>query len=210
MPLMPEVEPNDGSGQVQAISLPADITGQFYPAADVDVYQFEAKKGEVWWVEVASERLGLKTDPAIIVQHVGEKDGEEVLTDVVELNDIASPIKVSTNGYSYNGPPYNAGSADIIGKVEIKQDGLHQLQISDLFGGTRSDPQNRYRLIVRKAAPDFALVGWALHMNLRNGDRNALSKPLSLRNGSTMAIDVLVVRRDGLSGEISLNMENLP
>ena len=28
------------------------------PAADVDVFEFEAKKGEEWWIEVASERLG--------------------------------------------------------------------------------------------------------------------------------------------------------
>ena len=34
---------------------------------------------------------------------------------------------------------------------------------------------------VRKAAPDFALTGWALHMTLRNGDRNALSKPIARR-----------------------------
>ena len=67
----------------------------------------------------------------------------------------------------------NAGSPDIIGKVEIKEDGVHRLQLRDLFGGTRKDPRNIYRLIVRKAQPDFALVGWALHMNLRNGDRNA-------------------------------------
>ncbi len=208
--LKAETEPNNDASQAQTISLPADISGQFYPAADVDLFQFEAKKGEVWWIEVASQRLGLKTDPTIVVQHVGSKDGKEVLTDVAELNDIKSPIKVSSNGYSYDGPVYNAGSTDILGKLEIKNDGLHRLQISDLFGGTRSNPQNRYRLIIRKAKPDFAVVGWALHMNLRNGDRNALSKPFALRGGTTMAIEVVVVRRDGFDGDIELNMENLP
>ncbi len=54
-----------------------------------------------------------------------------------------------------------------------------------------------YRLVIRKAQPDFALVAWALHMELRNGDRNALSKPLALRAGATMALEVVVVRRDG-------------
>ncbi|MBL4883418.1 MAG: serine protease [Planctomycetaceae bacterium] len=205
-----EIEPNNEIEQAQTITLPADITGQFYPAADVDVFHFNAKKGEVWWVEVASQRLGLKTDPSVFVQHVGTDKGQEVLTDVAELNDIASPIKVSSNGYSYDGPPYNAGSSDINGKIVIKQDGLHRLQITDLFGGTRSNPDNRYRLILRKAQPDFSVVGWALHMNLRNGDRNALSKPLALRGGSTMAIEVVVVRRDGFNGDISLSMEGLP
>lgn len=208
--LRAEVEPNNEHAQAEKITFPCDLTGSFYPAADVDTFEFTAKKGEVWWVEVASERLGRPTDPSIVVQHVSGKAPEETLKDLVELSDIASPYTVSTNQYSYNGPPYNAGSSDILGKIEIKEDGVHRLQIRDLFGGTRNDPKNIYRLIVRKAQPDFALVGWALHMNLRNGDRSAYSKPMSLRAGSTMPIEIVVVRRDGFDGEIELFMDNLP
>ncbi len=196
--------------QPQRVELPCDVSGRFFPAADVDSYEFVAKKGDVWWVEVASERLGLPTDPSVLIQHVVMVDGKETLTDVAEMSDIASPVKVSSNGYSYDGPPYNAGSADVLAKLEIKQDGLHRLKITDLFGGTRTDPRNKYRLVIRKAEPDFALVAWALHMNLRNGDRNALSKPMALRRGATMPIEVVVVRRDGFQGEIELSMENLP
>ncbi|MCC9604562.1 serine protease [Blastopirellula sp. JC732] len=204
---MTEVEPNDKAEEIQKITLPCDIAGSFFPAADVDAYEFTAKMGEVWWVEVASDRLGRPTDPSIVVQQVNDK-GEAV--DLVELSDIPSPVKVSSNGYSYDGPCYNAGSADILGKVEIKQDGVHRLRITDLFGGTRNDPRNVYRLIIRKAEPDFAIVGWALHMNLRNGDRNALSKPMALRGGATMAFEVVVVRRDGFDGPIELGLDNLP
>ncbi len=205
-----ETEPNNKHAQAQKITLPCDIAGSFSPAADVDTFEFTAKKGEVWWVEVASERLGLPTDPAVVVQHVSGEGPAEKLTDVVEFSDIPSPVKVSSNGYSYDGPPYNAGSTDIIGKLDIKQDGVHRLRLRDLFGGTRNEPRNVYRLIIRKAAPDFALVGWALHMNLRNGDRNALSKPIALRGGTTMAIEVVVVRRDGFAGEIDLFIDGLP
>lgn len=205
-----EVEPNNDRKQAQKITLPCDVAGAFYPAADVDTFEFEAKKGDVWWVEVASERFGLPTDPAILVQHIAREGDGEKLTDVAEFSDIPSPVKVSSNGYAYDGPPYNAGTSDILGKLEIKQDGLHRLQISDLFGGTRNDPRNVYRLVIRKAAPDFAVVAWALHMELRNGDRNAVSKPLALRGGSTMALEVVAIRRDGFQGEIDLQMENLP
>jgi len=194
----------------QRITLPADIAGRFYPAADVDVYEFEAKKGEVWWVEVGSERLGLPTDPSIIVQLVTKNGDKEQLTDVAEFSDIPSPVKVSSNGYAYDGPPYNAGTSDAMGKLEIKQDGLYRLRITDLFGGTRSDPRNEYRLVIRKAAPDFAVVAWPLHMGLRNGDRNALSKPIALRGGATMALEVVAIRRDGFDGPIELELENLP
>ncbi len=205
-----ESEPNNDRTKAQKISLPCDIAGSFFPAADVDVFEFEAKKGDVWWVEVASERFGLPTDPSILVQHVARTGDTEKLTDVAEFSDIPSPVKVSSNGYAYDGPPYNAGSADILGKLEIKEDGLHRLQISDLFGGTRNDPKNVYRLVIRKAAPDFAVVAWALHMELRNGDRNAVSKPLALRGGATMALEVVAIRRDGFDGDIDLAMEGLP
>lgn len=205
-----EVEPNNQQAQAQKITLPCDIAGAFFPAADVDTYEFSAKKGEVWWVEVASERLGLNTDPFVLVQQVKKTGDKETLTDVAELNDIISPMKISTNGYSYDGPPYNAGSPDVLGKVEIKEDGLYRLQVRDLFGGTRSEPGNVYRLIVRQASPDFALASWAVHMTLRNGDRAALSKPMALRAGATMAFEVVVIRRDGFDGDIELGMENLP
>lgn len=206
----PEKEPNSSPQQSQQIVLPCDITGSFYPAADIDTFEFTAKKGEVWWVEVASERLGLPTDPSIVVQHVTGTGSDAQVVDLVELTDIPSPVKVSSNGYSYDGPPYNAGSSDILGKIEIQQDGVHRLQISDLFGGTRNDPRNVYRMIIRQAQPDFALVGWALHMNLRNGDRNALSKPIALRGGTTLPIEVVAIRRDGFNGAIDLQMDNLP
>jgi hypothetical protein len=205
-----EVEPNNSHENSQKIELPCDIAGSFATAADVDTYEFMAKKGDVWWVEVASERLGLPTDPSILVQHVRMENGEEVLTDVVEMTDIASPVKVSSNAYAYDGPPFNGGSPDIHAKLEIKEDGLHRLQILDLFGGTRVDPRNVYRLIVRKAQPDFALSAWGLHMELRNGDRSAFSKPLALRGGTTVALEVVAFRRDGFDGAIDLQMNNLP
>ncbi len=209
-PQLFETEPNNLPAQAQNISLPCDISGSFYPAADVDTFEFAGIKGEVWWVEVASERLGRPTDPAVLVQHVSVGGAKELLTDVAEFNDIASPMKPSTNGYAYDGPPYDGGSLDVIGKLEIKEDGVHRLQLSDLFGGTRNDARNVYRLIIRKAAPDFALAGWGLHMELRNGDRNALSKPLALRGGITVALEVVAVRRDGFEGDIDLVMEGLP
>lgn len=205
-----EAEPNNDAANVQKIALPCDIAGSFYPAADVDRFEFEAKKGEEWWIEVGSERFGLPTDPAVLIQQVTTDGGVEKLTDVAEFSDIPSPVKVSSNGYAYDGPPYNAGTADVLGKLTIPHDGRYRLQLTDLFGGTRKDARNIYRLVVRKAAPDFALVAWGLHMELRNGDRNALSKPISLRGGSTMALEVIAFRRDGFNGDIDIAMDGLP
>jgi hypothetical protein len=205
-----EVEPNNDASSVQKITLPCDISGSFFPAADVDVFEFAAKAGEEWWVEVASERLGLPTDPAVLVQQVTKTGDTETVADLVEFSDVPSPVKVSSNGYAYDGPPYDSGTADPLGKLSIKADGIYRIRLSDLFGGTREDARNVYRLIVRKAQPDFALVAWAMHMELRNGDRNALSKPISLRGGSTMALEVIAYRRDGFDGAIDVTLDGLP
>ena len=205
-----ETEPNNNHAQSQKITLPCTIEGAFATAGDVDTYEFEAKKGEVWWIETVSERRGCPTDPFVLVQHVGKDGASEKLKDLVELNDISSPVKLSSNGYAYDGPPYDMGAADVLGKMEIKEDGLHRIQIRDLFGATRAEPSNTYVLIIRKAVPDFALAAWALHMELRNGDRNAFSKPIALRKGVTMGLEVVAVRRDGFDGEITLSMDGLP
>jgi hypothetical protein len=201
-----ETEPNNQPVEAQKITLPCDVSGSFFPAADVDTFEFTAKKGEIWWVEVASERLGLNTDPFVLIQQVQEGK----LVDVAELYDIAPPMKVTSNGYSYDGPPFDAGSPDVNGKFEIKEDGTYRLQVRDLFGGTRNDPNNIYRLIVRQAAPDFSLAAWAIHMTLRNGDRAALSKPMALRAGESRAFEVVVQRRDGFDEAIEIGMTGLP
>ena len=205
-----EVEPNDDRSHPQRIKLPCDVSGVFGKAADADVFEFEAKKGEHWCVEVASHRLGHPTDPVVVVQQVVEKDGAKAFKDLVEIEDIASPVKVSTNRYAYDGPPYNVGSSDALGRIEIPEDGVYQIQLSDAFGGTREDPRNRYRLVVRRPQPDFAVAAWRLHMELRNGDRNALSKPLAVRPGATVPLEVVAIRRDGFTGPIELEMTSLP
>ncbi|HKI20982.1 MAG TPA: hypothetical protein VKA15_24025, partial [Isosphaeraceae bacterium] len=92
LPRVAETEPNNQHAQAQKITPPCEIEGRFYPAADVDTFEFTAKKGDVWWVEVASERLGLPTDPFVVVQRVTRESSEEKLEDVAEFNDIPSPI----------------------------------------------------------------------------------------------------------------------
>jgi hypothetical protein len=205
----PEAEPNDPTS-AQKVELPCQISGSFYPAADIDCFEFQAVKGQQWWIEVASHRLGLTTGPAGVVQRAVENESGMIWQDVIALKDIASPMKVSTNFYAYDGPPYNGGSNDLISMLEIPEDGLYRLQMNDLFGGTRDDPNSVYQLVIRPASFDFALTGWVKHIELRNGDRNALSKPLALRPGATVAVEIGAFRRDGFQEPIRLEVTGLP
>ncbi len=200
-PASEEKEPNDKPAVVQKITLPCDIAGKFFPAADVDAFEFDGKKGDVWWIEVASQRLGLPTDPLVVVQRVTKNGATEKLADFAELTDIANPI---------SGTPYDAGSADVLGKIDIKEDGIYRLLLRDQLGGTRSVAHHIYRLIVRKAAPDFALVAWAFDTANGPNYAQAPSRPIALRGGGTMALQVVTLRRDGFDGDIDLVAEGLP
>lgn len=212
----PRTEAETNGTNFEKIVLPCDISGRFFPAADVDGFEFEAEAGETWWVELASQRLGCPTAPAASVVRVVESTGDEghgdsrQVLDLIQLPEIPAPIKPSSNAYSYDGPPYNAGSSDLLGKLAIEHTGTYRIALRDRFGGTRNEPNSHYRMIIRKACPDFALVGWGLHMELRNGDRNDLSKPFALRRGATIAIEIAVFRRDGFDGPIDLSVDGLP
>jgi len=200
----------EGAGRIERIDLPCDIGGRFFPAADVDTFEFTATAGDVWWIEVASQRLGAPTAPAAAVVRVVADEAGERLVDVLELAEIAAPIKPSSNFYSYDGPPYDAGSPDLLGRLAIEETGTYRISLRDRFGGTRSEPRSVWRMVIRRGQPDFAIVGWGLHMELRNGDRNDLSKPAALRRGSTVAVEVAAFRRDGFDGPIDLDVEGLP
>src|SRR2546430_15585836 len=81
------------SAQAQSISPPCEYVGQFYPARDEDWVSFEAKKGEVFWVEVFSQRLGLPSNPFVLIQRVTRNDkGDEQISDVKEFYGSDSPI----------------------------------------------------------------------------------------------------------------------
>src|SRR5439155_15206836 len=95
-PVVTEQSPNDLAAQAQKISPPCEYVGQFFPPGDRDWVTFEAKKGDVYWVEVFSQRLGLPTDPFVLIQRVTKNDkGEEKVRDVKELYDMDYNIAVA-------------------------------------------------------------------------------------------------------------------
>ena len=63
-PTAVEVEPNDRQ-QPQPIQLPITVSGRIDPPGDVDVYQFEAKKGQKLSFQVESRALGFPLDSVL-------------------------------------------------------------------------------------------------------------------------------------------------
>ena len=198
-----EQEPNSEPDQAQKVPVPCEFVGQFYPAGDRDWLKFEAKKGDVYWIEVFSHRLGLPTAPFALVQRVARNDkGEEQASDVNEL--YASDANIG-------GPEFNTTTRDPSGRFEVKEDGVYRVRVSDLFNRYESNPRFVYRLSVRKETPDFRLVALPQAPPPLNKDAKeaTLWTPL-LRRGETVPIKVLAFRRDNFDGEIQLGVKGLP
>ncbi len=203
-PVVPERQPNDLPAQAQSISPPCEVVGQLYPPGDRDWVAFEAKKGDVFWVEVFSHRLGLPTDPFVLIQRVAKNDkGEESVSDVKELYDTEPDIG--------GGVQYKTSTRDPSGRFEAGENGVYRILIRDLFNRSQPDPRLVYRLSIRKQAPDFRLVAVPQPPPSPNKDsKEAFLWTSLLRRGETMPIKIMAFRRDSFNGEIGLNVENLP
>ena len=188
---------NDDPAAPVALAPPCHVAGQFFPQRDRDWFSLDAKKGDVWWVEVWSHRLGATADPFLLVQRVTKSDkGEAQSADVQEVYDADA---------NAGGADFNTSSRDPAYRLDAKEDATYRLQVRDLFNTTRDDPRLGYVLSVRKEKPDFQL----LVAPVRSSAKELPANPL-LRKGGAMPVRVIALRRDGLNGEIALTVEGLP
>jgi Bacterial pre-peptidase C-terminal domain len=113
----------------QAITLPVTITGRLDRAGDIDVYQFEAKKGQKLAFRIEARTLGFPLDP------------------VLRLTDGAGKMMAQAKAAALGSDPLLDFTA--------MQDGPLRLEVRDLHseGGMRYV----YRLRAGPLAPDFDL-----------------------------------------------------
>ena len=199
-PVILEQEPNDEPVKANAVTLPCEFVGQFGPRGNPDWLQFDAKANEVFWVEVVSERLGLPTDPAVLLQRVTKNDkGEEQVADITDFDD---------HGPNLGGLSFNTTSVDGSFRFAVPADGTYRAMVRDLALNPRNDPRRIYRLSIHREQPDFRLA--AVPIYPANNKLEARPWNPLLRRGSTERIDVVAFRRDGFAGEISVTVEGLP
>jgi hypothetical protein len=201
-PVLLEQETNDEPAKANVVTLPCEFVGQFGPRGDQDWLQFDAKAGEVYWIEVISQRLGLgqAVDPAVLLQRVTKNDkGEEQVADIVDLDDDATNI---------GGLAYDTRSSDAAFRFAVPGDGTYRALVRDLNFGSRGDPRHIYRLSIHREQPDFRLA--AVPTYPANNKQEARPWNPLLRRGGTERIDVMAFRRDGFAGDIVVSVEGLP
>jgi hypothetical protein len=209
----PMIVEQEGDGAA-AVTPPCEYAGRFFPRGDRDAVTFEAKKGEAYWIEIFSERLGLPTDPLLVVQRVKKDEkGQEQAADVEEVYDQETNL---------GGPGFRTSSRDPALRLEVKEDGLYRVLVRDLFNTSRDNPALAYRLLIRpepkgesqKKQPDFRLVALPVGQGSGTGANDATAAGAVwtpfLRKGGVAPVRVLVFRQNGFTGDVNVAIEGLP
>ena len=189
--VVPEVEPNGGPAQAQKLAGPCEVAGQFFPQRDADWFSFDAKQGEVWTIEVISQRLGCPTDPLLVVQQVTKNE-----QGVEQVQLLASVDETGTR----ESAAFDTRSGDPYFRLVTPADATYRVLVRDGYSETHGDPRLVYRLAIRPEQPDFRLV--AVPRDPWNG--------LLLRKGGRESIDVMAWRRDGCDAPITVSVQGLP
>jgi hypothetical protein len=193
-----EQEPNSAAPAAQKVSVPCEIAGQFHPRADRDYFNFEAKKGDVYTIEIISQRHNIPTDPQMIVQRVVMKDGKETVADLQEADDLATSI---------GGNAFSTRTDDPVYRFVAPDDGTYRVLVTDLY--QRGSPRYIYRLSIRPETPDFRLVAVPIAPVPPQNNQFQPGVPL-LRRGGNAWINVLCFRRDGFGGDVTISAKGLP
>lgn len=196
-----EIEPNDAADKAQKIALPLEITGQFQVRGDVDTYQFDAKAGDVYWMEVFGNRNGTAADPVLAVDQVTKNaKGEEQLNRLTILDD--NPLNVG-------GTLFNTTSDDPVFRFAAPTEGTYRVTVRDRNYESRGDPALVYRLALRKETPDFRLVVLA-PVPVADPNLQAGQWDLNIRKGDNVQLNVMAFRRDNFTGPIDVTVDGLP
>ncbi|RUL87786.1 PPC domain-containing protein [Tautonia sociabilis] len=189
-PVVVEQERGTG-GAPPRLEPPCDVSGDFLEVGDADSYRFEAKKGQVWIIEVFADRIGSPVDASLLVQQIRE-DGS-VVRDIGEADDLGDPG---------TGPRFGTGTVDPILRFQAPEDGLYQVFVGDLFNATVPAPGAVYRLVIRPERPDFLLFTAPSDPGSPEG--------VTLHAGGRATASVLAHRLDGFARPIRVEAEGLP
>lgn len=217
-PIVVESEPTTAS-RPALLQPPCEYVGQFYPRGRRAWVSFQAKKGEVYWVEVLSQRLGLPTDPRLLVQQVKrDPKGAEKIVELLSVDDrLANSERVHWS--LLDSVLYDLATHDPGCRFVVPEDGTYRVMVQDLarpsqdvLHAAKGDPRRVYRLAIRRPAPDFRLVAVPrppTNLPAEQSIQATIWSPV-LRPGGTELVEVFADRRDGFDSEIQVTADNLP
>ena len=189
-PLVVESGDNDSVEKAQAVPLPCEIAGVVEKRNDADWYKFQAKKGQVWLIEVTSNALGAPTFMTFTLRNPRAKGGE-----IYE-----APLETNTQSYSRmffqrseDPKPY---------RFVVPEDGEYLLLVTSRAAGTMFGPRHTYSVRITPEPADFRLVAL--------GEESYVPSVTTVPAGGHQALHVVLERQGRFTGEVELSVEGLP
>jgi hypothetical protein len=186
-PVVLEAEPNDTPATAQEIKLPCEIAGRIDKKGDRDWYVFQAKKGDVYSIEVYGDRLGSPLDMYFVLQNA------ETGKAIVEMDDNPEVMSPQFFARTEDPPRY---------RFVVPADGKYRLLVSSREAFFQSGPRHFYRVRITPEHPDFRLVVMPASPNTPDA--------CILSQGGHQLFTVFVWRLDGFNSEITLTAADLP
>ncbi len=186
-PVAVDNEANDTPETAQEITLPCEIAGHVEKRRDRDWYTFTAKKGDVWNIELLSDRLGVPTFMYYFLRAAGAKD------ELKESED--NPDILSRKFFTRTEDPP-------VFRFTVPADGKYQLLVGSRLTDSMAGPRHYYRVRITPEQPDFRLVAMA--------PESERPETATLRPGGNESFTVFALRHDGFAGDIALTVEGLP
>jgi hypothetical protein len=186
-PVVVDNEANDTPETAQEIPVPCEIAGRIEKKHDRDWYVFSAKKGDIYNIEVLSDKLGSPTDMYFVLRNPAAKQ------DIIEVDD--NPDILSLKFFARTDDPQ-------VYRFAVPADGKYQLLVASRLADALADPRHLYRVRITPDLPDFRLV--VMPADFHRPDSCCLLQ------GGNEAFTVLAWRQDGYSGDIQLSAEGLP
>jgi len=200
-PVIAEQEPNNHEDEAQLVSLPAEFIGQFQAEDDVDVLQFDAKKGDVYILEIFGQRGGSTVDPVFkLEQLTTSKEGQVTAKQLTVQDDTKTNLMANVFDTVTDDPKY---------KLTVPADGRYRVTLHDRYYENRGDPRLIYRLSIRTEQPDFRMVALPL-IPAKGPAKTASTWALGLRKGESVELDLLAFKQDGFNAPVTIQAEGLP
>ncbi len=171
---------------VQELAIGSEVCGQLAAGDEIHEFSVTARKGEVLWLEAFGERIGSPVDLEVAVLDATRNEIMKLADDVDNLG-----------GYRF---PTN--HSDPSGRFVAPADGRYTILVRNVIGGLRRDPRRLYRLSVRREEPDFDLAV----ISRRTDQPAGFNVPV----GGRELLEVVAIRRRGMSGPIKVTAETLP
>ena len=186
-PVVLDNEKNATADTAQSVTAPCDIAGRVLKKGERHWYNFDAKKGDVWTLEVFAERIGSPVDAFFVLTD----DKGKVITEQDDGADTLSPNQF-----------YTKGDDPARYKFTVPADGTYKVMVSTREAGVQFGVRDQYVLRIAKENPDFRLV--VMPMTPHILDAGTLAK------SGAAVFAVYVFRFDGFNDAIDLSATNLP